>query len=135
MAWEKIVSMKEAVKSFIVMEGGTVDMEKSKARFEYQLLRHMADQSGNTELIKECIAAVFADFPGNFLNQQAINSMTIRKMAAKHPDMASPALFGKLSKSVEKVMEDLTGDEGSGKPYGIRKGPAMGHYCRAHQSK
>ena len=60
--------------------------------------------------------------------------MTIRKMSAKHPELASPALFGKLAKRISDVMSELTGDT-TDKPYGIRKGPGAGHYCKADQAK
>jgi hypothetical protein len=134
MAWERKVSQKESVKAFLVTNAeGVVDLEASVSKFREVALRYTASQEAEVGLISACIAETFAQYKGARLNQAAITSMTIQKMAAKLPHLADPTLFSSLAKRVGEVLKELSGDEDT-KPYGVVRGPAGGHFCRADQA-
>jgi hypothetical protein len=130
MAWEKIISLKDGLKPFIVVEDGKVSFEKSEAKFRENLLLHIAKQEGEETLIKECMTSLFDQHRGTALNVAAITSMTVQKMAIQVPNLGNPTLFSFLSKRIGEVLKELTGDDES-KPYAMRKGPAGGHYRKS----
>jgi hypothetical protein len=134
MAWEKKVSQKNAVVAFLVYNAaGSVDLEATCAKFREVALKYSAGQEAEVGFIAACIAEVFAQYKGARLNVAAITSNTIQKMAAKNSSLGDPTLFSALSKRVGEVLKDLSGDEDT-KPYGVTRGPAGGHFCRADQA-
>jgi hypothetical protein len=134
MAWDKKISMKDSVKAFLVNNAdGSVNLEESVNKFREVALRYTASQEAEVSLVAACIAETFAQYKGARLNQAAITSMTIQKMASKLPHLADPTLFSSLAKRVGEVLKELSGDEDT-KPYGVVRGPAGGHFCRADQA-
>lgn len=133
MSWEKVISLKDGLKPFLVVEDGKVSFERSEAKFRENLLLHIAKHEGEENLIKECMTSVFDQHRGVTMNVNAITSITIQKMALQVPNLGNPALFSFLSKRIGEVLKDLTGDEDA-KPYAMRKGPAGGHYRKADQA-
>jgi hypothetical protein len=134
MAWEKKVSQKNAVVAFLVYNAaGSVDLEATCAKFREVALKYSVGQEAEVGLIAACMAEVFATHKGVRMNVPAITSATIQKLTSKNSQFGDPALFSGLSKRIGEVLKDLTGDEDT-KPYGVTRGPAGGHFCKADQA-
>jgi hypothetical protein len=130
MSWEKKVSQIEAVKAFLVSEGGMVNLEASVAKFRETALMHIAKQEAEEVLVKMCLNEVFDHYKGSFLNQNALWSATIEKMKAKVPELGNPSLYGFLCKRIDTIMHEDLGEPGSGKTFMVKRG-AGGGFGRA----
>lgn len=143
MAWDKIVSMKEGVKAFLVTEDGKVNLEKSVEKYRAACLHHVAGETTQTELISQCMTALFDQYKGAHLNLDFIKSQTVQRITKLHPELNQPALFATLSKRVEDFVHDNTNVDASeatakrpakeavtGKTYNVSRGKGGG-FCRA----
>jgi hypothetical protein len=132
MAWLKTVSVRDSIKAFIVEVDGVVSVDASVTKFRDAILKFTATRESEDGLVQECLAGVFATYPGAKLNVPAITSMTIQAMGKRNPDMTNPALYGMLTKRVGEVLKSLTGDAPE-LPYAAERGPRGGHYAKADQ--
>jgi len=143
MAWDKTPSQKEAVKSFLVTEDGKVNLEASVEKYRAVCLQHIAGQTAETELVAQCMTALFDQYKGAHLNLDFVKSQTVQRITKIHPELNEPALFATLSKKVEDYLHANTNADAveakgnrqakeaiTGKPYDMRKGHGGG-FCRA----
>lgn len=139
MAWEKSVSQKDAVKAFLVVTDGKVDVAASTEKYRAAALRHMAGQEAEDNLITECLTELFDRLRGAHLNLDYIKSQTVQSMIKRVPDLNDPNLFTQLSGRVEEVLHANTnqpaveakGDKPAreaitGRIYNMRKGKGGG---------
>lgn len=124
MAWDKIPSQKEAVKSFLVVEDGKVNLDASTAKYRAACLLHVAGQTADAELIGTCMTSLFDTRKGVYMNMDYIKSQVSQAVLKLHPELNDPALFGNLYKRIETFLHENTGE---GKTYGMIK--ARG-FCR-----
>lgn len=142
MAWDKTPSQKEAVKSFLVTEDGKVNLEASVEKYRAVCLQYVAGQTAETELVAQCMTALFDQYKGAHLNLDFIKSQTVQRITKIHPELNQPALFATLSKKVEDYLHANTNTEAveakgkrpakeaiEGKAYEMRKGHGGG-FCR-----
>lgn len=142
MAWDKTPSQKEAVKSFLVTEDGKVNLEASVDKYRAVCLQHIAGETSDTELVAQCMTALFDQYQGAHLNLDFVKSQTVQRITKLHPELNEPALFATLSKRVEDYLHANTnadaveakGDKPAkeavtGKTYAMRKGKGGG-FCR-----
>lgn len=122
MAWEKKVSMTEAVKAFLVSEGTAVNLEASVTRFRETAVMHIAKQEAEEVLIKMCLDEVYDHYKGTFMNQNALWSATIKRMEAKVPTLGDPSLYSFLCKRIDAIIHEDSGELGTGKTWVMRKG-------------
>lgn len=141
MAWDKSVSQKDAVKSFLVYEDGKVNLEASVSKYRSAALTHLVKEESDEKLITECMTELFDQFRGANLNADFVKSQTVQKMAKRIPELSNPNLFSILSAKVEAVLHEncdqpetpAKGDKPAvaaitGRTYGMRKGAGGGFY-------
>ena len=148
MAWDKKITMAEAVKSFLVTGGdGKVDMAASTEKFRVTALQHLAKQESDEALIMECMTSIFDQFRGANLNLDFIKSETVNRMAKRVPELADPSLFTILQGKVEDVLHENTNQPATeatekkpaypaieGRIYSMRKGKGGGFFRVADQA-
>jgi len=147
MAWEKTVSMKDAVKAFFVTEDGKVNLEASVDRFRSSALKFIAGQEAQDSLIMQCMTGLFDQYKGANLNLDYIKSQTVERMGKAVPDLKDPGLFSILSTRVEAILHEncdqpaveAKGDKPAveaitGRVYAMRKGKGGGFYRNADQT-
>jgi hypothetical protein len=135
MAWEKKVSMVEAVKAFLVKEGNTTNLEASVARFRETAVMHIAKQESDEVLIKMCLNEVFDHYKGVFMNQNALWASTIERMKAKVPELGDPSLYSFLCKRIDAIIHEDLGEVGTGKTWTMKKGIGGGFGRSTDQNK
>lgn len=105
MAWEKKVAQREAVKSFVVLADGRIDLDASCAKYRSALLTHKAQQESDEALVGECMTDLFDAHRGANLNLDYIKSQTVQRMVKRHPDLNVPTLFSTLAGRVEEYLQ------------------------------
>lgn len=104
MAWEKKVAQREAVKSFLVLADGRIDVAASAAKYQAACLQYKAQQESDEALVSECMGELFDSFRGATLNLEYIKSQTVQRMVKRHPDLNVPTLFSTLASRVEDYL-------------------------------
>jgi hypothetical protein len=104
--------------------------------------QYIAKQLAETELVGQCMTALFDQYKGANLNLDFIKSQTVQRMTKIHPELNEPALFATLSARVEDYLHencdqpavapkgDKPGrDAITDRTYAMRKGKGGG-FCR-----
>ncbi len=104
MAWEKKVAQREAVKSFVVLADGRIDLDASTAKYRSACLQYKAQQEAEEGLVSECMADLFDTFRGATLNLEYIKSQCVQRMVKRHPDLNVHTLFSTLAGRVEDYL-------------------------------
>ena len=132
MAWDKSVSQKDAVKAFLVQIDEKFDLKASVAKYEAAALKYIAGQEAESDLIGECLSALFEQHKGATLHLDYIKSHTVQLMSARKPELKEPSLHNMLSGRVEAALHEATGE---GKTYAKRLGKGGGFRRIADQSE
>ncbi len=111
----------EALRPFIVRtkENSEVDLVATQAKFNQTLLSSVANEKAQDGLILDSMSVLFDQHKGAYLNAKFIQSQTIGIMSKTFPDFQKPALFGQLSKRIDELLHEHTGEN---KTYNMRKG-------------
>lgn len=104
MAWEKKVAQREAVKSFLVLADGRIDVAASAAKYQAACLQYKAQQESDEALVSECMGELFDTYRGATLNLEYITSQSVQRMVKRHPDLNVPTLFSTLASRVEDYL-------------------------------
>lgn len=115
-------SKKDALMTFMVKDGERWSEDKSVLKFREAYRSFIAKHEAHELLIKDCMQAVFAQFPSAFLNTSYICSQVITRMGQQVPELKNPTLHTQLSKRITEV---LHAEEAVG-VYVVRKGPGGG---------
>jgi hypothetical protein len=126
MAWDNLPAKRDAVKSFIVVNALTdqVNIEASVSKFRDALTKHLGTREGNDDLIRECLTNLFDYHKGVRMTMDFIASQTVDLMGKKNADLKNPQLFSRLGKRVREV---VALDVKAG-VYASERGPSGGHY-------
>lgn len=148
MAWDNTPSQKEAVKAFLVAVDGKTDLEASVDKYRAVCRQYIAKQLAETELVGQCMTALFDQYKGAHLNLDFIKSQTVQRMTKQHPELNEPALFATLSKRVEDYLHEncdqplvpAKGDKPevaaiTDRTYAMRKGKGGGFCRKADQAE
>lgn len=109
--------------TFMVKDGDRWNEDKSVLKFREAYRSFIAKNEADVVLIKDCMQAVFAQFPSAFLNTSYICSQVITRMGQQVPELKNPALHTQLSKRITEV---LHAEEAVG-AYVMRKGQGGGY--------
>ena len=109
--------------AFMAKDGERWSLEKSEAKFREAARSFIAKQDADEQLIRECMRAVFAQFPSAFLNTAYICSNVITRLGQQVESLKDPSLHTQLSKRITEV---LKAEEAVGN-YVSRKGPGGGY--------
>src|SRR5271157_6589209 len=104
MGWEKKVAQRDAVKSFLVLVDGKVDLDASTAKYHLAALQYKAQQESDESLVSECMAHLYDGLPGATLNLDYIKSQCVQRMVKRVPDLNVPTLFSTLAGRVEEYL-------------------------------
>jgi hypothetical protein len=104
MAWEKKVAQREAVKSFVVLADGRIDLDASTAKYRNACLTYKAQVETEETLVAECMADLYDTHRGVTLNLDYIRSQTITRMTKREPGLNVPSLFSLLGGRVEDYL-------------------------------
>lgn len=132
MSWDKKMSQRQAVKSFMVKNGDKINVEASVAKFKTVLLQHLVSLEVEDGLIKECVSKVFDQYKGASLNMQYLVSQTLMLMVQRSPEFNEPVIYSKLGQKITEFVRENSGAEDS-KPYAVKLGQYGGFFRKADQ--
>lgn len=106
MAWENKVAQREAVKSFVVLADGKIDLDASTAKYRAACLQLKAKQEAEDTLIAECMTDLFDTYRGANLGLEYVKSQTVQRMVKRVPELNVPALHSTLAGRVEDYLQE-----------------------------
>lgn len=147
MAWEKKVAQREAVKSFVVLADGRIDLDASTAKYRAACLQLKAQSEAEDTLIAECMTELFDTYKGANLGLEYVKSQTVHRMVRRVPELNVPALHSTLAGRVEDYLHENSDTDAvpakGDKPevpaktdgiYAMKKGKGGGFYRKADRA-